>query len=61
MNRPAYSHRLGARTFSFRDLKDLMAQATPSRSGDVLAGVAACSAQARVCAQMTLADLPSRM
>ena len=53
-------HRVGAQSFHFRDLKDLMAQATPLRSGDVLAGVAAPTAQARVVAQMALAELPLR-
>ena len=47
-------------TFQFRDLKDLMAKATPARSGDSLAGVAAQTAHERVVAQMTLADLPLR-
>ncbi len=60
MTRPAYTHRAGPHSASFRDLKDLMAQATPARSGDVLAGVAAHSAQDRVLAQMALADLPLR-
>ena len=55
-----YSHTLGSRTYGFRDLKDLMAKATPLRSGDVLAGVAAHSAQERVVAQMVLAALPLR-
>ena len=45
---------------SFRDLKDLMAKATPERSGDLLAGIAAHTAQERVQAQMALADLPLR-
>jgi ethanolamine ammonia-lyase large subunit len=57
---PRYAHRVGAHTFTFRDLKDLMAKATPARSGDRLAGVAAGSAQERVVAQMALADLPLR-
>jgi len=52
------SHTIGARTYGFRDLKDLMAKATPARSGDYLAGVAAGSAEERVAAQMTLAALP---
>ncbi len=52
------SHTIGARTYAFRDLKDLMAKATPARSGDYLAGVAAGSAEERVAAQMTLAALP---
>ncbi|AWI52072.1 ethanolamine ammonia lyase large subunit [Aquabacterium olei] len=55
---PRYIHRVGAHTFTFRDLKDLMAKATPARSGDRLAGVAAGSAQERVVAQMALAELP---
>jgi ethanolamine ammonia-lyase large subunit len=53
-----YSHRVGTHTYQFRDLKDLMAKATPARSGDYLAGVAAQSAQERAVAQMTLADVP---
>ena len=44
--------------YRFDDLKTLMARATPLRSGDVLAGVAAGSAAERVAAQMALADLP---
>jgi ethanolamine ammonia-lyase large subunit len=53
-----FSHVAGARTYGFRDLKDLLAKATPLRSGDLLAGVAATSAEERVVAQMALADLP---
>jgi len=53
-----YAHMVGSRTYLFRDLKDLMAKATPARSGDLLAGVAAGSAEERVAAQMALADLP---
>jgi ethanolamine ammonia-lyase large subunit len=37
-----------------------MAKATPARSGDYLAGVAAASAQERMAAKMALADLPLR-
>lgn len=53
-----YAHTLGSMVYRFRDLKDLLAKATPLRSGDVLAGVAASNAQERVAAQMALADLP---
>jgi ethanolamine ammonia-lyase large subunit len=53
-----FSHTIGTHTYGFRDLKDLMAKATPARSGDYLAGVAAGSAEERVAAQMTLAALP---
>ena len=42
----------------FPNLAALMAQATPLRSGDVLAGVAAETQARRVAAQMALADLP---
>ena len=45
-------------TYRFNDLKDLMAKATPPRSGDVLAGVAAKSAEENIAAKMALADLP---
>jgi ethanolamine ammonia-lyase large subunit len=55
---PHYTHIVGARTYTFRDLKDLMARATPARAGDYLAGVAAGSAGERVAAQMVLASLP---
>lgn len=55
-----YSHRVGARTWHFRNLADLMAKATPARSGDRLAGVMAESAEERVVAQMRLAELPLR-
>jgi ethanolamine ammonia-lyase large subunit len=44
--------------FRFDDLKDLMAKATPERSGDQLAGVAAEGPVERLAAQITLADLP---
>jgi ethanolamine ammonia-lyase large subunit len=54
----AYAHHVGAHTYQFRDLKDLMAKATPARSGDHLAGVAAQTAQERAVAQMALADVP---
>ena len=54
----AYTHTAGTRTYGFRDLKDLMAKATPARSGDLLAGVAADSAEERAVAQMALAAVP---
>jgi ethanolamine ammonia-lyase large subunit len=54
----SFAHTVGSRTYQFRDLKDLMAKATPARSGDYLAGLAAASAEERVAAQMALAGLP---
>ena len=44
--------------YRFDDLKVLLAKATPERSGDQLAGVAAASAEERVAAQIRLADVP---
>ena len=40
------------------NLRQLLAKASPSRSGDELAGLAAASAEERVRAQMKLADVP---
>lgn len=48
----------GNRSFEFKDLKDLMAKATPKRSGDILAGVAATSEEERAIAQMRLSEVP---
>ncbi|MFW7524654.1 ethanolamine ammonia-lyase subunit EutB [Vibrio ostreicida] len=53
-----FRHQQGSRVYTFKSLADVMAKATPQRSGDALAGVAAESAAERVVAQMTLADLP---
>src|SRR6201996_6731135 len=53
-----YVATIGARRYTFADLKTLLARATPLRSGDQLAGVAAESGEERVAAQYALADLP---
>jgi ethanolamine ammonia-lyase large subunit len=53
-----YAATIGARRYTFPDLKTLLARATPLRSGDQLAGVAAESGEERVAAQYALADLP---
>ena len=53
-----YSYTLGTHTYKFNSLAQLMAKATPQRSGDRLAGVIAQSAQERAVAQMTLAEVP---
>jgi ethanolamine ammonia-lyase large subunit len=45
-------------SYEFEDLRDLLAKASPYRSGDALAGIAAESSEQRAAAQMTLADLP---
>ncbi len=51
-------HSIDGVTYVFDSLKDLLAKASPARSGDELAGIAARSSVERVAAQMTLADLP---
>jgi ethanolamine ammonia-lyase large subunit len=53
-----YGSTIGARRYAFADLKTLLAKATPLRSGDALAGIAADSGEERVAAQYALADLP---
>ena len=53
-----YSHTVGGHTYSFSSLKELLAKATPARSGDYLAGIAAGDDEERVAAQMALADVP---
>ena len=54
----SYTATVGSERFQFCDLRDLMAKATPARSGDELAGLAADSARERVAAREALADLP---
>ncbi|QLF93101.1 ethanolamine ammonia-lyase subunit EutB [Pseudomonas sp. ABC1] len=53
-----YSHSICGQTWRFDSLKEVMAKASPARSGDYLAEVAAGSDAERVAAQMTLADIP---
>lgn len=53
-----YKILIAHQNYVFADLKTLMAKASPHRSGDVLAGLAACNATERVAAQMALADVP---
>ncbi|MDE1175752.1 MAG: ethanolamine ammonia-lyase subunit EutB [Edaphobacter sp.] len=54
----AFTHTINGITYRFDDLKTLLAKATPSRSGDQLAGVAADSEIERAAARFALADLP---
>ncbi len=55
------AHTIDGVVYRFRDVRDLLAKATPARSGDELAGIAAGSAVERVAAQMALAELPLRV
>lgn len=54
----AYKTTIQQHTYVFNDLKTLLAKASPYRSGDVLAGLAADSYEERVAAQMALAEVP---
>ncbi|WP_295129303.1 ethanolamine ammonia-lyase subunit EutB [uncultured Chitinophaga sp.] len=54
----AYKTTIRNHTYQFNDLKQLLAKASPLRSGDVLAGVTAASYEERVAAQIALADVP---
>ncbi|MDB5326757.1 MAG: ethanolamine ammonia-lyase [Phycisphaerales bacterium] len=53
-----YATTLRKRSWQFADLKEVMAKATPRRSGDELAGLAAATDTERVAARTVLADLP---
>jgi ethanolamine ammonia-lyase large subunit len=53
-----YRHTIDATVHVFDDLRDLLAKATPPRSGDRLAGITADSAREMIAARIALADLP---
>jgi ethanolamine ammonia-lyase large subunit len=53
-----YSVIIGVRRYVFGNLKTLLAKASPLRSGDQLAGLAAETGEERIAAQYALADLP---
>jgi ethanolamine ammonia-lyase large subunit len=55
-----YRHTIDATSYVFEDLRDLLAKATPPRSGDRLAGIAAESAEQMIAARIALADVPLR-
>src|ERR1700692_4788361 len=55
-----HPHTIGNVRYTFPTLARLLAKATPARSGDELAGIAATSAQERIGAQLLLAALPPR-
>jgi ethanolamine ammonia-lyase large subunit len=54
----AYRHTIDATSYVFPDLRDLLAKATPPRSGDRLAGIAADTAQQMIAARIALSDVP---
>ena len=53
-----HAQTVGNHVYRFDDLKALLAKATPLRSGDQLAGIAAGSAEERMAARLALAELP---
>ncbi|HTJ10411.1 MAG TPA: ethanolamine ammonia-lyase subunit EutB [Dinghuibacter sp.] len=53
-----YRYAIAQQTYTWQDLKTLLARASPYRSGDALAGLCAGSYEERVAAQMALADVP---
>ncbi|SPA55218.1 ethanolamine ammonia-lyase subunit EutB [Cupriavidus taiwanensis] len=54
----AYTHTIGNHRHVFADLRTLLARASPARSGDALAGLAAQSEQERMAARLALAEVP---
>ncbi len=55
-----YRYVVGTETFVFDGLRELLAKASPLRSGDRLAGIAAASSEEMVAARMALAETPLR-
>jgi ethanolamine ammonia-lyase large subunit len=55
-----FAHTVGGTRYGFGTLRELLAKATPFRSGDALAGIAAGTGAERVAAQCALADVPLR-
>src|SRR3954451_14253789 len=53
-----YRHTFAATSYVFEGLRDLLAKATPPRSGDRLARIAADSAEQMIAARIALADVP---
>jgi len=55
-----FSATVGSTRHAFQDLRELLAVASPLRSGDELAGLAAQNAEHRAAAQLALSDVPLR-
>lgn len=54
----AYKYVLRGNTYTFQDLKAVLAKASPQRSGDALAGIAAEDTKERIAAQYCLSEIP---
>jgi len=57
-NAMSFRHVIRGTTYHFDSLRELLAKASPLRSGDQLAGIAAATQEERVAARFALADLP---
>ena len=55
-----YRHQVGVESYRFPNLRTLLAKASPLRSGDQLAGLAADSDRERIAPQMALAEVPRK-
>lgn len=53
-----YQHSIGTFSYTFDNLKEVLAKATPEKSGDLLAGIGAQSEKERIAARYILADMP---
>jgi ethanolamine ammonia-lyase large subunit len=56
-----YQHSVGNFQYSFPDLKTVLAKASPKKSGDEMAGLAAKNEQERIAAKLVLADIPLKL
>lgn len=54
----SYQTTIGDLVYRFADLKTLLAKASPARSGDYLAGIAAATYEERMAAKLALAEVP---
>ncbi len=55
-----YQQTIGSFNYIFKDLKEVLAKATPEKSGDGMAGVIAANEKERMAARLVLADVPLR-
>ena len=56
-----FQETIGGIVYSFSDLKEVLAKASPEKSGDKLAGVAAANEKERIAAKLVLADIPLKV
>ena len=54
----SYSHSMAGQTWRFDSLREVMAKASPARSGDYLAGLAAATYGERMAAKLALVEVP---